>query len=135
MSKVRVYSRYPQPLEFRFTAYTKNGTDLPKCEDSDRIVLNGTNEIVNHTFVFKEGAATVFGYAEHNVKERKYTLDDLERLKKHPTFQKMLKEGNVSLDTMTDLSRDFTGVGKLTDKELAERQNGLKEEDRIAVVR
>lgn len=134
MSKVRVYSRFPQALEFRFNGYDKTTGEVVKCGDEDRIVLNGTNEIVNHTFVFREGAATVFGYAKHDVAMRQYSTEDLERLKNHPTFKKLLENGDVSLDTMEDLSKDFTGVGKLTDKELAERLANQKDGDGISIV-
>ena len=41
----------------------------------------------------------------------------------------MVKNGELSIDTMADLSRDMNGVGKLTGQELAQRLSAKKAKD------
>ena len=127
MAKVKVFSRFPDPMEFRFTRYVSasstDGQEVSQYTDEDRIVLNGTTEIVNHTLVTREGAVTIFGFDRHDVARREYTTEDLARLKEHPMFRRMLKNGDLSIGVIDDLSRDFNGVGMLSEKELRQRSN------------
>lgn len=131
MAKVKVYSRLPNAMKFTFQTYVGEGARMTVTpEDDDKtVVLNGTNEVVNHTLIVKDGAVTIFGYPKRDAKERVYTLDDFERLKSDPTFQKYLANGDFSIDSMDDLSRDFTGNGKLTAEELRERMSRHKADD------
>ncbi len=131
MAKVKVYSRLPNAVKFTFQTYVGEGARMTVTPEDDEksVVLNGTSEVVNHTLIVKEGADTIFGYPKHDLAKRVYTLDDLERLKADPTFQKYLANGDFSIDTMDDLSRDFTGNGKLTADELRERMSRQKADD------
>lgn len=131
MAKVKVYSRLPNAVKFTFQTYVGEGARMTVTPEDDgkSVVLNGTSEVVNHTLIVKEGAVTIFGYPKHDLAKRVYTLDDLERLKADPTFQKYLANGDFSIDTMDDLSRDFAGNGKLTAEELRERMSKQKSED------
>lgn len=131
MAKVKVYSRLPNAVKFTFQTYVGEGARMTVTPEDDEksVVLNGTSEVVNHTLIVKEGAVTIFGCPKHDLAKRVYTLDDLERLKADPTFQKYLANGDFSIDTMDDLSRDFTGNGKLTADELRERMSRQKADD------
>lgn len=121
MAKVKVYSRLPQPIEIDF--YTQGAGGDYFLKDADRIILNGTTEVVNHTLITHDGAVTIFGYPHHDIKKREYPLADLERMKEHPVFKALLKAASISLGVPDDLSRDFDGSGKLTDAELRDRMN------------
>lgn len=131
MAKVKVYSRLPNAIKFTFQTYVGEGARMSVTPEDDEktIVLNGTSEVVNHTLIVKEGAVTIFGYPKHDLAKRVYTADDLERLKADPTFQKLLVNGDVAIDALDDLSKDFTGNGKLTAEELRERMAKQKSED------
>lgn len=138
MAKVKVYSRLEQAIEFRFGGYTKGskkgGVEAISVGDDDKIVINGINEVYNHGRVIMPYAATVFSddIAERSLEKRQYPLSDLERLKKHAMFKKYLKNGAMSIDTTDDISKDITGGGKVTDKELAERLE--KEQKKLSQV-
>lgn len=133
MAKVKVYSRFPDSITFNLgkSDYIKNGSmvEVAPCPDELKVTINGTNEVVNHTLIVREGAVTIFGYADHDLKARQYTTADFERLKENPLFKKMVKNGELSIDTMADLSRDMNGVGKLTGQELAQRLSAKKAKD------
>ena len=124
MARVRVYTRFPDPVEFRFTGYIASadgeGKEVAPVTDADRIVLNGTTSIVNQTLVTTI-AMTEFKGDVHDVANRRYSAADFERLKEHPTFKDMVKNGEIAIDTTDDLSRDENGVGMLTDSELRNR--------------
>lgn len=130
--KHKVYSRLPNGIEFRFygnlPSHYEGGSDSEKevtpLTDADRIVLNGTTEIVNHTLITHEGAMTLFDGDEHDVKKRVYSASDFERLKEHPLFKQMVKGGTLSIDVRDDLSRDMDGkIGMLSNEEIASRNH------------
>ncbi len=131
MAKVKVYSRLPNALKFTFQTYVGSGSQMTVTPEDDdlTVILNGTSEVINNTLIVKEGAVTIFGYAKHDLEGRLYTAEDLERLKGDPTFKKYLANGDVAIDSMDDLSKDFTGNGKLTAAELQARIDKQKGDD------
>lgn len=136
MAKVMVYSRLEQAVEFRFGKYVqaskKDAKEVPAIGDEDRIILNGCNQVFNNGRVAVPYAVTEFSDEyDHDIKNRKYPLTDLDRLKEHTTFKSLLKDGKVSLGVPDDLSNDLDGSGKLTDKELEERDSKKDDADRV----
>lgn len=136
MAKVKVYSRLPNALKFTFQTYTGSGpqTTVTPEDDEKTIILNGTSEVINNTLIVKEGAVTIFGYAKHDLEGRLYTTEDLERLKNDATFKKYLANGDIAIDSMDDLSKDFTGNGKLTAAELQSRIDKQKNDDGAGLI-
>ena len=124
MARIRVYTRFPDPIEFRFVGYTAasngEGMEVAPLSAADRIVLNGTTSIVNQSLVTTV-AMTEFKGDQHDVASRRYSVADFDRLKEHPKFKEMVNNGEISIDTTDDLSRDENGVGMLTDTELRNR--------------
>ncbi len=127
MAKCKVYSRLPDAIKFVFNK-NEDGTtkEAEQITDEDVIILNGTSRVQNHGLVVTTAMTEFADSNKHNIRERRYSMDDLARLKEHPVFQAMLADGNLALGSEDDLSTD-DGVGMLSESELKRR---LEEQNR-----